>query len=162
MLVQLMQVQAATGGWVGPVAAVSLLVIALAFIAIAAAMVITLRAIAAQVRAMGATVSRLEERVLPTLDLFKAVATDGKEIAGMVRSEATRIVRTSRVLRHRVRRGAQRIEERLEDLDALYEVVHNEVEDAALDLAALVRTVRTGGGWLQRLRRFFPARRRRR
>ena len=111
---------------------------------------------------MGATVSRLEERVLPALDLFKAVAADGKEIAGMVRTEATRVVRTSRILRHRVRRGAQRIEQRLEDLDALYEVVHEEVEDAALDLAALVRTVRTGGGWLQRLRRFFPSRRRRR
>jgi hypothetical protein len=54
------------------------------------------------------------------------------------------------------------VEERLQDLDALYEVVHEELEEAALSMATLVRTVRTGGGVLQRIRRFLPGRRRRR
>ena len=46
---------------------------------------------------------------------------------------------------------------RLEDLDALYEVVHEEVEETALDVAARVRSVRNGAGMVGRIRRWLVA-----
>jgi hypothetical protein len=46
---------------------------------------------------------------------------------------------------------------KLEDLETLYDVVHGEVEDAALDLAATLRAVRGGNGMLGRVRRVLAA-----
>jgi hypothetical protein len=46
-------------------------------------------------------------------------------------------------------RAADAAEARLADLDALFEVVQEEVEAAALDVAATLRTVRRGLGLLE-------------
>ena len=54
--------------------------------------------------------------------------------------------------------GARRwtaIEAKLEDLETLYDVVHDEVEDTALDLAAALRSLRRGNGMLGRVRRML-------
>ena len=48
----------------------------------------------------------------------------------LVRHEAGAFAQTSRRVRRKVVRGMDRVEERLEDLEALYDVVHAEVEDA--------------------------------
>ena len=65
------------------------------------------------------------------------------------------LITVSRRLRTSVVRGARRVEGRLEDLDALYEVVSSEVEDTALDVAAALRNVRTGASALGRIKRFL-------
>ena len=52
-------------------------------------------------------------------------------------------------------RAADRIEVKLEELETLYDVVHDEVEGAALDVAAALRSVRRGNGMLGRVRRFL-------
>jgi hypothetical protein len=44
---------------------------------------------------------------------------------------------------------------KLEELETLYDVVHDEVEGAALDLAATLRSVRRGNGMLGRVRRIL-------
>ena len=46
---------------------------------------------------------------------------------------------------------------KLADLETLYDVVHDEVEDAALDVAAALRSVRRGNGMLGRVRRLLVA-----
>ena len=50
-----------------------------------------------------------------------------------------------------------RVEEKLADLETLYDLVHGEVEDAALDVAATLRSVRRGNGMLGRVRRLLVA-----
>jgi hypothetical protein len=40
-------------------------------------------------------------------------------------------------------------------LETLYDVVHDEVEGAALDMAAALRSVRRGNGMLGRVRRLL-------
>jgi hypothetical protein len=57
-------------------------------------------------------------------------------------------------------RGADRIQTRLADLETLYDVVHEEVEETALDVASALRTVRTGSGVVARLRRLLVPQRR--
>lgn len=162
LLVNLMQSQIAVPGWVGTVTAVSLVIIALSFITIAIGIVWALKVGSQQLKLMGRVLQGLDDDLIPAFRSIRQIADSGKEVVTKFKDEADAIVRTSRRLRRRARQGADRVTERLQDLDALYEVVHEELEEAALDLATLVRTVRTGGGWLSKIRRFLPGRRRRR
>ncbi len=54
------------------------------------------------------------------------------------------MVGTSRDLRARIVRAADATEERLNDLDALLDVLYEEVEDTVLDVASALRTTRRG------------------
>ena len=53
------------------------------------------------------------------------------------------------------------IRERIANLEAIYEVLEEEIEETALDVAVTLRNMRTGAGWFSRLRRLFGGRRRR-
>ena len=83
-------------------------------------------------------------------------------MAQRLRSETDELVDVSRQLRKKLVTGADRIQERLEDMDALYEVVYDEVEESALSLAAGLRTARHGKALLAPVARLFRRRRRRR
>lgn len=161
LLAEMLQTQVIMPGWVGPVAAISLVFIALSFITIAVGMLLALRAGSEQLKLMSRVLTALDDDLIPAFRSIREIADQGRGVVESFKNEAEAIVRTSRRMRRRARLGADRIQERLQDLDALYEVVHEELEEAALDLATLVRTVRTGGGWLQKIRRFLPGRRRR-
>ena len=60
-------------------------------------------------------------------------------------------------MRRKLVRGVDRVEEKLSDLETLYDLVHGEVEDTALDVAATLRSVRRGNGMLGRVRRLLVA-----
>lgn len=161
-LANLQQTQVAMPGWVGTVAAISLIIIALSFVTIAVGIVWGLRKSSEQLRLMGRVLEGLDDDLIPAFRSIREMAEQGKDVVAKFQGEADAIVRTSRRLRRRARDGADRVAERMQDLDALYEVVHEELEEAALDLASLVHSVRTGGGWISKIRRFLPGKRRRR
>ena len=142
-------------GWVAPTIAISLVVIALAFGAIAAVILMVGRRAAEESRALARELGELRKQIGPTIEAVNRLATTGAELGGKVKDEALAVLDTSRRLRRGVIRGARRLQGRLEDLDALYEVVHTEVEDTALDVAATLRTVRTGAGALGRIKRLL-------
>jgi len=162
LLAHLIQSQVALPTWVGTVTAVSLVLIALSFVTIAIGVLWALKKSSEQLKLMGRVLQGLDDDLIPAFRSIRHIADSGKEVVTKFRDEADAIVRTSRRLRRRARQSADRVTERLQDLDALYEVVHEELEEAALDLATLVHTVRTGGGWLGKIRRFLPGRKRRR
>jgi len=162
LLAHLVQTQVALPTWVGTVTAVSLVLIALSFVIIAIGVLWALKKSSEQLKLMGRVLQGLDDDLIPAFRSIRQIADSGKEVVTKFKDEADAIVRTSRRLRRRARQGADRVTERLQDLDALYEVVHEELEEAALDLATLVHTVRTGGGWLSKIRRFLPGRKRRR
>jgi len=116
--------------WVAVVAAISLAILALSAIAIAVSSV----AAALGVRAF--------LRVLR--DLAGPAVGDVRQLVGTIRSEAESLVGTSRELRERIVKAADAAQTRLADLDALFEVVQEEVESTVLDAAASVRMVRRG------------------
>lgn len=155
VLANLIQSQVVMPTWVGTVAAVSLVIIALSFLSIA------IGALFAFKKIQGA-IQGLDDNLVPAFRSIREMADKGKDVVDVVKNEADAIARTSRRIRRRIRNGTDRVEERLQDLDALYEVVHEELEEAALSMATLVRTVRTGGGMLHRIKRFLPGSRRRR
>jgi uncharacterized protein YoxC len=162
VLANMVQAQVVLPTWVGTVTAISLLVIALSFVPIAIGALIALKKSQEALKLMANVLKGLDDDLIPAFRSLRAMTERGKDLVDVVKNEADAFARTSRGLRRRVRRGADRIEERLQDLDALYEVVHEELEEAAMSMATLVRTVRTGGGFLQRVRRFLPGGRRRR
>ncbi len=116
--------------WVGVVTAISLAILALSAIAIAAASVSATLGLR--------TFLRLLEH------LAGPAVSDARQLVATIRAEADGIVETSRDLRGRIVKAADAAEDRLADLDALFEVVQEEVESAALDVTATLRTVRRG------------------
>jgi uncharacterized protein YoxC len=161
VLANLLQTQVTMPAWVGTVTAISLIVIALSFVAVAVGILLAIRASSKQLSLISHVLTGLDDDLIPAFRSLREVAEKSKGIVEVFRTEADAIVHTSRRLRRRVRDGADRVEERLQDLDALYEVVHEELEDAALDAATLVRSVRTGTGVFNTIRRFLPGARRR-
>jgi len=141
--------------WIGPTVALSLLVIALAFVAIAVVLLRLGMRAADESKKLSQELAELRRDVAPTIQALNKVAGVGEELGSKVRQEVLSLLTLSRRLRRSVRRGAGRVKERLDDLDALYEVVRGEVEETALDVAATLRTVRTGASALSRIKRLL-------
>ncbi len=161
MLLMLALQQAVGGpGWVGPVVAVSLLVVALAFLGIAIGILIVASRLIEPVHQLSRVIQSLQDDLTGALKGLRQLTEQSQDLLAVVRNEAGAFAHTSRRLRRQVLRGAERIQTRLADLETLYDVVHEEVEETALDVAAALRTVRTGSGVLGRVRRLLVPRRR--
>jgi hypothetical protein len=147
-------------GWVGPTAAISLVFIALAFVAIAAGFVLIARAAKKEISEVSDKLEGIRGDLHDAMHAVRRVAETGEDLSAKLKEEIQHYLTTSKAIRHDLERGVRRVKTRLADLDALYEVVHEEVEDTALDVAAKVRTVRTGAGMVGRLRRWLVRSRR--
>lgn len=143
-----------TGGWVGPTMAISLAIIALAFVVIAAAAALTAKEATSEMKKLSHVIDGLRTDLAPALSAVALVSGEGHKLATMVGAEAEEIVRTSR----RFREG---VTDRIARLDAVYEVLGEEVEETALDLAVTLRSIRSGVGWFGILRRLLSGGRRR-
>ena len=123
---------AATPEWVGPTVAISLVVIAVTVVGVAAVQAYT---------------------------ALKLVG-EARKLSAMIRGYQEDVTQTSRRIRRKLVRGVDNVEAKLADLETLYDLVHEEVEDTALDVAAALRTSREGNGMLGRVRRMIvPSRR---
>jgi uncharacterized protein YoxC len=114
--------------WVAVVTGISLAILALAAIVIALASVVVALGLRTVLRG-------LHELAGPALG-------DVRALVATIRTEAEHVADTSRELRQRIVTAADAAQARLTDLDALFEVVQEEVETTVLDIAATLRTVR--------------------
>jgi uncharacterized protein YoxC len=145
----------ASPGWVGPVGAISLAVLALSFLGLAVAVGVVAFKLASQVRKVSTIVDGLQDDVARTLTTVRRLTEQAQDVMVLVRHEAGAFAQTARRLRRKTVRAADRIELKLQELETLYDVVHDEVEGAALDVAAALRSVRRGNGMLGRVRRLL-------
>jgi len=161
MLLTIVIWQAAVeAGWVGRTVALSLLVVALSFVAIAVGVIVVASRLVEPVQQLSRVIQGLEEDLAWSLKGLRQLTEQSQDLLALVRHEAGAFAQTSRRLRRQVIRGADRIQTRLADLETLYDVVHEEVEETALDVAAALRSVRRGNGVLGRIRRLLvPGRR---
>jgi uncharacterized protein YoxC len=141
--------------WVGPTMAISLAVIALSFLGITLAVAIAALKLAGQVKKVGTLVDGLQGDVARTLKAVRHLTEQAQDVMVVVRQETGAFAQTSRRLRRKLVRAADRVEMKLEELETLYEVVHDEVEGTVLDVAAGLRSVRRGNGMLGRVRRLL-------
>jgi len=142
-------------GWVGPTAAISLVVIALAFAAIAAGSVLLARAASKEISELSEKLEGIRGDLHDAMHAVRRVAETGEDLSVKLKDEIQHYLTTSRAVRQDLDRGIRKVKTRLADLDALYEIVHEEVEDTALDVAARVRAVRRGSSVVGRLRRLL-------
>jgi len=150
----LMQV-GASPDWVGPTMAISLAILALSFLGLAIAVAVAAFKVAGQVRKVSTLVDGLQDDVARTLKSVRRLTEQAQDLMVLVRHEAGAFAQTSRRIRRKTVRAVDRVELKLEELETLYDVVHDEVEGAALDAAAALRSVRRGNGMLGRVRRFL-------
>jgi len=125
----------AVAGWVGPTIAISLAIVA------AAVLVVLVGLLAAALAARQAF-REVSRHLTAVLQAARRVADEGEALVTLVREEGEGYAATSRRLRRRLDSGLDRVSARLADLDALYEVVHEEVEETALRFATALRTAR--------------------
>ena len=151
----LLQVDAAAATWVGPTMAISLAVIAASFVILGVIAVLAAFRMSSQLRQLTRTMTHVDAELRALLGTARRVMEQTQDLMVLVKHEAGAFAQTSRRVRGKVVRGINRIEDRLQDLEALYDVVHEEVEDTALDAAAALRSVRTGGGMIGRVRRML-------
>ncbi len=116
--------------WVGVVSAISLAIIAVAALVAAAALGAAALGVRAAVRALRGFAG-------------PAIA-DVRQLIGSIKIETDALVGTSREVRHRIVRAVDAAQERLTSLDALAEVMQEELEETAIDAAATMRDVRRG------------------
>jgi len=144
-----------TPEWVGPTVAISLAVLALSFLALAIAVGIAAFKLASEIRKVGAMIDGLQDDVARTLRSVRRLTEQAQDVMVLVRHETGAFAQTARRLRRKTVRAVDRIEGKLQDLETLYDVVHDEVEGTALDLAAALRSLRRGNGMLGRVRRIL-------
>ena len=144
-----------TPDWVGPAVALSLAVLALSFLGMAIAVTIAAFRVAEQAKKVGTLVDGLQDDIARTLKGVSSLTEQAQEVMVLVRHEAGAFAQTARRLRRKTVRAVDRIEAKLQDLETLYDVIHDEVEGSALDLAAALRSLRRGNGMLRRVSRIL-------
>ena len=151
---------AASPDWVGPTVAISLVVIAVTIVGVAAVQAYTALRLVAEARKISTMILGHQEDVTQALAGARRLTDQGQDLLVLVRQEIGAFTQTSRRIRRKLVRGVDNIEAKLTDLETLYDLVHEEVEDTALDVAAALRTSREGNGMLGRVRRLIvPSRR---
>jgi hypothetical protein len=149
-----------TPDWVGPTVAISLVVIAASMLGGAIAVAVGALRIAGETRKLSAMVQGHQEDVTQALTGARRLTEQGQDLLVLLRQEVGAFTQTSRRIRRKLVRGVDSVEAKLADLETLYDLVHDEVEDTALDVAAALRTSRQGNGMLGRVRRLLvPSRR---
>jgi len=134
-----------TPAWVGPTIALALVVIA--------ASVLVMGGVALFV---GLGLRQQSREVREKLAAFSA---DARAATARLKGELEGFADLATETRVKLRRGVETVEGRLTDLDALVEVLQEEAEETALDVAAFVRTVRRSGHVLGAARRAMTRRR---
>jgi hypothetical protein len=134
--------------------AISLVVIAASFGLIALAIARVAQAMLDRLGKLHTAVDSLRTELSPALKGVQEMSGETRRLADLVGTEAAELVRSSQELRHGLR-------ERLENLQAIYDVLEEEVEETAIDVAVTLRTFRTGRGWFGRIRRLLLGRGRR-
>jgi hypothetical protein len=150
----------ATPDWVGPTVAISLVVIAASILGGAIVVAVAALRISGETRKVSTMIQGHQEDVTQALAGARRLTEQGQDLLVLLRQEVGAFTQTSRRIRRKLVRGVDRIEAKLADLETLYDLVHDEVEDTALDVAAALRTSRQGTGMLGRVRRLLvPSRR---
>jgi uncharacterized protein YoxC len=144
-----------TPAWVGPTVAISLALLALSFLGMGIAVAVAAFRVADQVKKVGLLVTGLQDDVARTLKGVHNLTEQAQEVMVLVRQEAGAFTQTARRLRRKTVRAVDRIEAKLQDLETLYDVVHDEIEGGVLDIAAALRSLRRGNGVLRRVRRML-------
>lgn len=145
-------------GWIGPTVAIALVVIALCIAGMTWVMLRVALDVEAAAEEARTVLGALRQRVDPLVDSLTDLSATGTEALDVARHEITELAVTSRMVRSEVEHAVRRTRRRLADFDALVEVMQEEVEETALDVAVALQTVRASRSVLGRVGRLLTRR----
>ena len=89
-------------------------------------------------------VGSLQNHIQPVAERARAAAENVEYISAVVREDVRRVRASVSGLSDRLKEASDRMEERVEEFNALMDVVQDETESVLLDTAAVARGVRAG------------------
>lgn len=128
--------------------AISLIIIALSFITIAAALALAFKRAAQEMHDLRTGIDSLRGELSPALKAIQAFSGESERLVSLVSNETEEVVNASRALRAGLR-------DKLTNLEAVYDVLAEEVEETAIDAAVTLRNFRTGASWFGMIRRLL-------
>ena len=114
---------------------------AVALAAISALLLLTMLVVLLQLRKL---LAALQRQLQPVADRARVAAENVEYISAVAREDVQKIHSSVAGLSDRLKDASQRMEERVEEFNALMDVVQSEAESVLLDTAAAVRGVRAG------------------
>jgi len=134
----------ASPGVLSTVESVSMIILGAAILGVLVVLLLVLF----QLRKLGTSLvtvaQRMEKDSAPILDRARSVAENVEFITMAVRTDVQKLNASISGLNERLREASTRMEERIQDFNALVDVLQGEAEALALDTAAAVRGVRAG------------------
>ncbi|MDH5804228.1 MAG: hypothetical protein OEZ54_03515 [Gemmatimonadota bacterium] len=130
--------------WPEVVTALATSIIALIALGIAILGLPILRQLVKTATAFERLADTLDREARPLMDATRHAVNETSRVAGKLTDEVDGIVDTSHDLRKRFMRAADSAETRLLEFEALLDVVQDEMEETALDVASALRTTRRG------------------
>lgn len=95
--------------------------------------------------ALKGTVEKLAEDARPIIKQTSLVATDAREVVAMIRTDVERVTFAAGEVSDQLLDIAASTERRMDDINAVIDVVQGELEETVLSTAATLRGVRLGG-----------------
>lgn len=141
--------------WIPITVALSLLVIAGSFLAIALGVTVSAKKASDQMGELTTSLRSLHSDLGPALKALTAAADSTEKVASLIQREGEGVAETTKRVRESVNGGLVRLEERLGDLDALYEVLYDEMKETGIEASVMMRRLRRPGGWWGRVRRLI-------
>lgn len=91
------------------------------------------------------TVGKLQEQTRPILEQATNVTADAREVVAMLRTDVERVTFAAGEVSEQLLDIAASTERRMDDINAVIDVVQGELEETVLSTAATLRGVRLGG-----------------
>jgi len=139
--------------WVPPTIAISTGLIAFVLVTLLVGATIAVTALQRGVDRMAGNFAELHRDLAEVLERSRRIAELGEGLVDQVQEEGQAYLSSSRRFRTRLDRGLDRMTERMADFDALVDVVHEEVEDSAMQFATALRTARLSTGIIAKVLR---------
>jgi len=134
----------ASPGLLSTVETVSIIVLGAAVLGVLVVLLLALFQIRTLATSLTSVARRVEKDSAPIIDRARSVAENVEFITMAVRTDVQKLNASISGLNERLKEASTRMEERIQDFNALVDVMQGEAEALALDTAAAVRGVRAG------------------
>lgn len=131
--------------WTSGVLQIVVLVLGIGVLIATILLILSMRA---GVRKFNETVDRLTAETKPLLANATAIVGDAREVVAMLRTDAERVTDAAEALSMQLLGAAETTARRIDDVNAVLDVLQDELEDTALAAVSAVRGVRAGAGEL--------------
>jgi hypothetical protein len=105
------------------------------------------------VRALNATVDRIAADTKPLLNNAAAIVGDAREVVAMIRTDVERASEAADAIGEQLLHAADVTAQRVDDVNAVLDVLQHELEHTAVSAVAALRGVRAGASALSSTRR---------